>query len=74
MRRYDGEFPERFADELFAYLSLPPDVFPEAARMFERPIMDRAYFMRLADSFRSPHLWRLRAGEWRLRQTVWGGN
>lgn len=74
VRRYDGEFPERFAGELFAYLSLPPELFPEAARMFERPIMDRAYFMRLADSFRPPHLWRLRDGEWRLRQTVWGGS
>ena len=73
-RRYDGEFPERFAEELFAYISLPPAQFPKAARMFEQPVMDREYFLRLADRFRSPHLWRRENGEWRLRHTVWGGN
>lgn len=74
VRRYDGEFPERFAAELFDYLSLPPEQFPEAARMFEQPIMDRDYFLKLAEGFRSPHLWQWRDGEWRLRHTVWGGN
>lgn len=74
VRRYDGEFPERFIDELFEYLSLPEREFPIAARMFERPIMDREYFNKLADRFRPPHLWRLENGEWRLRCTVWGGN
>ena len=74
VRRFDGEFPERFADELFEYLSLPPEQFPEAACMFEQPIMDRAYFLKLAERFRSPHLWQWRDGEWRLRHSVWGGN
>jgi len=74
VRRYDGEFPERFIEELFGYLSLPSGEFPEASRMFEQPMMDRAYFMHLADRFRSPHLWRHEAGEWRLRHTVWQGN
>jgi N-acetyl sugar amidotransferase len=70
VRRYDGEFPERFADELFAYLSLPPEQFPEAARMFEQPIMDRQYFEHLTDRFRSPHLWAWEHGKWALRKTV----
>jgi N-acetyl sugar amidotransferase len=74
VRRYDGEFPERFIDELFRYLSLPESEFPEASRHFEQPIMDRKYFMELADRFRSPHLWRREDGEWRLRHTVWQGN
>jgi hypothetical protein len=39
--------------------------------MFESPLMDRDYFMRLADTFRSPHLWRREAGQWKLRHTVW---
>ena len=42
--------------------------------MFEQPIMDRDYFLKLAERFRSPHLWQWRGGEWRLRHTVWGGN
>ena len=70
VRRYDGEFPERFAAEIFQYLSLPEKEFPEAARQFENPVMDRAYFDRLADRFRSPHLWMFEDGRWQLRHTV----
>lgn len=71
IRRFDGEFPERFADEIFRYLSLPPKEFPQASKMFEQPIMDRAYFEALTNQFRSPHLWMLKDGEWKLRRTVW---
>jgi N-acetyl sugar amidotransferase len=71
VKRFDGEFPERFADEIFRYLSLPPREFPAASRMFEEPMMDRDYFMRLADQFRSPHLWRRNGDKWELRHTVW---
>lgn len=71
VRRFDGEYPERFETENFAYLSVPADHFPVAHRFFEQPVMDRDYFMHLADRFRSPHLWRRDGGEWRLRRTVW---
>lgn len=71
IKRYDLEFPERFADEIFKYLSIPGAEFPEASKMFEQPIMDRAYFMKLADSFRSPHLWKWEDGQWKLRHAVW---
>lgn len=73
-RRFDGEFPSRFADEIFKYLSIPANEFPEASKMFEQPNMDMDYFMNLADSFRSPHLWRLDNGQWKLRHTVWDGD
>lgn len=71
IKRYDHEFPERFAEEIFKYLSIPATEFPEASKMFEQPIMDRAYFMKLADSFRSPHLWKWENGQWKLRHAVW---
>ena len=74
VRRYDGEFPERFFDEILRYLSIPPSEFPQASKMFESPLMDRDYFMRLADTFRSPHLWRLESGQWKLRHTVFAGD
>lgn len=74
VRRFDGEFPERFADEIFRYLSLPEKEFPQASRMFEQPLMDREYFLNLADSFRSPHLWMRDGEQWRLRSTVWDQN
>lgn len=73
VRRFDGEFPERFADEIFRYLSIPENEFPKAAGMFEQPIMDREYFENLSDSFRSPHLWRHSDGKWQLRRSVWDG-
>ncbi len=74
VKRFDGEFPERFIDEILTYLSLPEKDFPVAARQFEKPIMDRDYFMALCDAFRSPHLWAFENGEWRLRRAVWEAN
>ena len=71
VRRFDGEFPERFVDEIFDYLSIPESEFPTAFKAFEQPMMDRAYFDDLTDSFRSPHLWRRTGDGWELRQTVW---
>ena len=70
VRKFDGEFPERFADELFRYLSLPPMEFPKASTAFESPIMDRAYFDALVNRFRSPHLWQFDGHRWALRRTV----
>jgi N-acetyl sugar amidotransferase len=71
VKRFDGEFPDRFADEIFRYLSIPTKEFPEASKMFEQSIMDYEYFMHLADTFRSPHIWRFIEGEWKLRSQVW---
>jgi N-acetyl sugar amidotransferase len=71
VKRFDHEFPERFADEIFRYLSLPPNEFPAASRQFEQPIMGREYFRLLTDRFRSPHLWMMERGEWKLRHAVW---
>ncbi|WP_108649710.1 N-acetyl sugar amidotransferase [Dongshaea marina] len=70
VRRYDHEFPERFIDELLSYLSIPENEFPVAATQFESPVMDRHYFDRLCDSFRSPHLWIYDKGLWRLRHPL----
>ena len=71
VKRFDHEFPERFADEIFRYLSIPTTEFPEASAMFEQPVMDRPYFMKLADTFRSSHLWQWDDGQWKLRHAVW---
>lgn len=71
VKKFDGEFPERFIDELFQYLSIPENEFPESSKRFEQPIMDREYFNKLADQSRSPHLWEYSDGNWRLRKAVW---
>ncbi len=74
VRRFDGEWPERFAQEIFEYLSVYEKEFPVAHKMFEHPQMDKAYFMEIADRFRSSHLWK-KGGEkegekWVLRHQV----
>jgi len=71
VKRFDLEFPERFANELFAYLSLSEKEFPVESKMFEQPVMDRGYFDRLTDRFRSPHLWVNDGVQWKLRHAVW---
>jgi N-acetyl sugar amidotransferase len=69
-RKFDGEFPERFAEEIFRYLSLSEKEFPGVSEVFEQPTMDRAYFDNLTDSFRSPHLWKREGDQWVLRHRV----
>lgn len=71
IKRFDGEFPERFAQEIFDYLSIGPEQFPVASKAFESPRMTRENFHQLADKFRSPHLWEKADGQWKLRHTIW---
>ncbi|MDC3234533.1 N-acetyl sugar amidotransferase [Candidatus Puniceispirillum sp.] len=73
-KKFDLEFPSRFSSELFNYLSLPSDEFPEASQMFEQPLMSLEYFSQLTDQFRSPHLWYWKDDEWKLRHAVWNSN
>jgi N-acetyl sugar amidotransferase len=73
VKRFDHEYPERFAEEIFRYLSISAEEFPVASKMFERPEMDREYFQLLADQYRSPHLWVSENGVWKLRHAIWHG-
>ena len=70
VKRFDGEYPERFEEDIFKYLSIPEKEFPEASKRFEEWQMTRPYFMALADKFRSPHLWQYKNGVWTLRHQV----
>lgn len=73
-KRYDGEFPVRFEQEIWDYLSLDERHFPEARKLFEQPMMNREYFMNLADRFRSPHIWMYKDGRWELRHKPFAGD
>ena len=70
VNKFDHEYPERFIDELFQYLSIPEDEFPVASKMFEKSIMNRDYFEVLTNQFRSPHLWYFENKKWYLRSTI----
>ncbi len=71
IKKFDHEFPERFIDEMFEYLSLNNREFPVASTQFEHPGMNRDYFSLLTDNFRSAHLWYRSESEWKLRKPVW---
>ncbi|MDD4287211.1 MAG: N-acetyl sugar amidotransferase [Candidatus Peribacteraceae bacterium] len=71
VHRFDGEYPTRFEEDNFRYLSIPEKEFGKVSQEFAHPIMDRATFMALADNFRSPHLWKkTERDEWELRYKV----
>jgi hypothetical protein len=53
VKRFEGEFPDRYFNEIMDYIGMEPE-----------------YFHKLADKFRSPHLWAKVNGEWKLRHTV----
>ena len=75
VKKYDGEFPERFIDELFQYLSISEKEYPHISQKFKQPIMTREYFHHLENQFRSPHLWEKNANEtWQLRHAIYRVN
>lgn len=57
VKKFDGEFPDRYFNEIMEYLEINPSFFREE----------------LANTFRSPHLWKKDdLGNWKLRHTVSG--
>lgn len=70
VKKYDLEFPTRFANDFYEYLSINKNELPKAYEQFEQPTFDYQYFMNLHDKFRSPHIWKLdNEGNWKLRKT-----
>ena len=58
VKKFDGEFPDRYFNEIMEYLEINPDCFRNE----------------LTDKFRSGHLWGKNSkGDWQLRHNVWGG-
>jgi N-acetyl sugar amidotransferase len=53
VERFDGEFPNKYLNDVLEYLEIKEDKF-----------------IKLCDSFRSPHLWKKIKKEWRMRHNV----
>lgn len=70
VKRFDGEWPERFEKELMEYLSIDEKFGEHIFKEFKNPKMTKDYFFQLADEFRSEHLWKKENGNWKLRYTV----
>ena len=56
LKRFNGEFQDRYFEDIMEYLDINPEYFKND----------------LIDKFRSPHLWTKANGEWKLRHTVDG--
>ena len=70
VKKFDHEYPERFSDEIFKYLSINEEEHPIAFKAFESPLMNREYFDKLCDTFRSPHIWKYDKDGWSLRNKI----
>ena len=70
-KKYDIEFPKRFSQDLYDYVSISKEEYPIAYKNFEQPLFDEKYFLDLHDRFRSPHLWKKENDKWVLRHTAW---
>ena len=58
VKKFDGEFPDRYFNEIMNYLDINPDFF----------------INELTNKFRSPHLWDKDINaSWKLRHNVWKG-
>lgn len=70
VKRFDGEWPSRFEDELMNYLSVDHRLGDGVISNFQKPKFEKQDMLNLADGFRSPHLWELSTEGWKLRHQV----
>jgi N-acetyl sugar amidotransferase len=58
VKKFDGEFPDKYFDDIMEYLEIDPEYFKT----------------QLTDKFRSPHLWgKDENNNWKLRHNIWKG-
>ena len=70
VKRFDGEWPARFEEDLMRYLSIDERLGSKVLSQFTNPVMTKELFLSLADDFRSPHLWQKLGDSWKLRHQV----
>jgi hypothetical protein len=54
VNKFDGEFPDKYFNEIMEYLDIDPDYF----------------INELTDKFRPSHLWEKVNGNWKMKHTV----
>ena len=72
VKKFDGEYPVRFQNEVFKYLSIDKLVFKKLRSKFKYPDFNFEYFQNLTNKFRSPHIWYydLNKRNWILRNKI----
>ena len=72
VKRFDGEFPERFAEEIFRYLSIPANEFPAGQRACSSSRSWTASTSCVSPTRSARRTCGVRDdGEWKLRHAVW---
>ena len=67
INKYDGEYPLRWAEEIFDYLTIRENEYSKKIfNYFEEPNFNSKYYALLCDQYRSPHIWK-----WDENQKDW---
>jgi len=69
INKFDGEYPDRFLNEILDYLSMK-DNKSRFSKFFEEPVINNEYFDDLCDTFRSSNIWKKTNLGWELRKPV----
>ena len=70
VKKFDGEWPARFENDLMQYLSVDERLGEKTLGCFDEPRMTKDSFIELSHKFRSPHLWKKESEGWVLRHQV----
>ena len=68
--KYDGEYPTRFEDEVFEYLSMDMQSI-DGLEYFVQKKLTREYLFEIGDKFRQEHLWeKNHESKWKLKNKI----
>ncbi len=69
--KYDGEYPTRFEDEVFEYLSMNMESI-SGLDFFKQKDLNREYLFELSNKFRQEHIWKKdSSNKWELRNKIY---
>ena len=72
VKKYDHEYPSRYIQDFLDFVSLDKKKYEKKILdNFKFPKIDKEYFDNLADTHRSPHIWKINdINEWELRHSI----
>jgi len=73
IKKYDGEYPKRFEEEVFQYLSINKNDYTKAFNYLKKPIMTRRSFDEIINRFRPKSIWKIEkyTKKYKLKNTIY---